>query len=162
MSDSTIKGLQEIADLPVYVLRRPLLLAAIRDLKDLSSRLLKAESESNKQVLQEGDLKLADLETENEKLRQWVKDLQSAMYINCVYCGHRYGPKGDTPVAMADVLKDHIELCSKHPMSKLKADNKALKDKIRKVLDLSLTAETDKAAHSLLYDIKNMLKGGVE
>ena len=29
---------------------------------------------------------------ENKRLEQWVNDLQSGMYINCVYCGHRYGP----------------------------------------------------------------------
>lgn len=45
---------------------------------------------------------------------------RSGMYINCVYCGHRYGPKKDTPVAMSEVLKQHIEHCPKHPLSKMK------------------------------------------
>jgi len=54
---------------------------------------------------------------ECRKLRQWVDDLQSGMYINCVYCGHRYGPRVDTPVPMADVLKEHIEQCPDHPLS---------------------------------------------
>ena len=57
-----------------------------------------------------------------EKLEAWVNDLQSGMYINCVYCGHRYGPREDTPVAMSEVLKQHIEKCPKHPMSKLKGE----------------------------------------
>ena len=57
--------------------------------------------------------------TENERLRQWIADLQSGMYINCIYCGHRYGPKENTPVSMADILKQHIEKCPEHPMSKL-------------------------------------------
>ncbi len=57
------------------------------------------------------------------QLKQWIDDLQSGMYINCVYCGHRYGPKDQVPASMADVLKAHIEQCPKHPMSKLKADN---------------------------------------
>lgn len=68
-----------------------------------------------------------DLEKENEQLRQknarlqsQVNDLQSGMYINCVYCGHRYGPNPGTPVAMADILKQHIENCPDHPMSTLK------------------------------------------
>lgn len=61
-----------------------------------------------------------DLEKRIENLQQWVNDLQSGMYINCVYCGHRYGPKEDTPVSMADILKEHIEKCPEHPMSKLK------------------------------------------
>ncbi len=51
---------------------------------------------------------------------QWVADLQSGMYVNCVYCGHRYGPRETTPVSMADALKAHIEECPRHPMSALK------------------------------------------
>jgi hypothetical protein len=58
---------------------------------------------------------------ERETLQQWVNDLQSGMYVNCVYCGHRYGPAETTPVSMADALKEHIENCPKHPMSVLKA-----------------------------------------
>ena len=55
--------------------------------------------------------------TENKRLQQWVKDLQSGMYINCVYCGHRYGPNDEVPASMADVLKAHIEKCPEHPLS---------------------------------------------
>lgn len=55
-----------------------------------------------------------------ERHKKWVNDLQSGMYVNCVYCGHRYGPEKDTPVSMAEVLKAHIEKCPEHPMSKLK------------------------------------------
>ena len=53
------------------------------------------------------------------KLRQWIGDLQSGMYINCVYCGHRYGPKDQVPSSMANVLKEHIKTCPQHPMSSL-------------------------------------------
>jgi len=70
--------------------------------------------------------KIQQLEGEKVKMQQWVNDLQSEMYINCVYCGHRYGPKKNTPVAMADVLKKHIEKCPKHPMSELKTKYKQL------------------------------------
>lgn len=56
----------------------------------------------------------------NERLRKWVDDLQSGMYINCVYCGHRYGPQDKVPTSMADVLKEHVEQCPEHPMSKLR------------------------------------------
>ena len=56
-------------------------------------------------------------DAEIKRLRQWVADLQSGMYVNCVYCGHRYGPDPGTPVAMADVLRDHIARCPKHPLS---------------------------------------------
>jgi hypothetical protein len=58
-----------------------------------------------------------EVSPEFQRLQTWVNDLQSGMFINCVYCGHRYGPKNETPVAMADVLKAHIVECPKHPLS---------------------------------------------
>jgi hypothetical protein len=64
-------------------------------------------------IMQENAL----LRDEVTALSNWVADLQSGMYINCVYCGHRYGPDPGTPVAMADVLKEHIAQCPKHPLS---------------------------------------------
>lgn len=68
---------------------------------------------------------------EKEELVQWVNDLQSGMYVNCVYCGYRYGPKDEVPESMAEVLKKHIEECPKHPMSKLKKENEELKEKLK-------------------------------
>ena len=68
---------------------------------------------------------------ELERHKKWVNDLQSGMYINCVYCGHRYGPKKNTPVAMADVLKEHIEKCPKHPLSKTKEEL----ERVRELID---------------------------
>lgn len=62
-----------------------------------------------------------------EELREWVNDLQAGMYINCVYCGHRYGPNDQVPASMADVLKAHVEQCPEHPMSELKAENATLR-----------------------------------
>lgn len=71
------------------------------------------------------EAKLAEREdvlaSEIARLKQWVADCQSGMYINCVYCGHRYGPRDEVPASMADVLKEHVERCPKHPMSALKA-----------------------------------------
>ena len=74
------------------------------------------------------------VELENTRLREeaerhqiWVNDLQSGMYINCAYCGHRYGPENKVPASMADVLKEHIEKCPEHPMSKLRAELKQVK-----------------------------------
>ena len=55
-----------------------------------------------------------------QQQQQWINDLQSDMFINCVYCGHRYGPNDEVPASMADVLKEHIEQCPDHPMSALK------------------------------------------
>ena len=94
---------------------------------------------------------------EIKRLRAWIRDLQSGLFVNCVYCGYRYGPawceecegtghidsylpgrcktelecsvcKGTgrhTPVALADVLKEHVAVCPEHPMSKMRD---ALKD----------------------------------
>jgi len=52
------------------------------------------------------------------RLEGWVRDLQSGMYINCVYCGHRYGPEDKVPSSMADMLKRHVAQCPEHPMAK--------------------------------------------
>lgn len=76
-----------------------------------------------------------DLQQEIHHLNQWIADLQSGMYVNCVYCGHRYGPGdkmltsipklGDQQLdtreakSMAEALTMHVAACDKHPMSKL-------------------------------------------
>jgi DNA-directed RNA polymerase subunit RPC12/RpoP len=67
-----------------------------------------------------------ECQEEIRRLRRWIDDLQSGMYINCVYCGHRYGPNDEVPASMADVLKEHVEQCPEHPMSKLKEENAKL------------------------------------
>lgn len=54
------------------------------------------------------------------EMQQHINDLQSGMYINCIYCGHRYGPRETTPVSVADALKAHVEQCPQHPMSALR------------------------------------------
>jgi hypothetical protein len=64
---------------------------------------------------------------ELERYKQWVSDLQSGMFINCVYCGHRYGPADEVPATMADALKEHIEQCPEHPMSKTHAEAERLR-----------------------------------
>ncbi len=69
-----------------------------------------------------------DQAAEIDRLQQWVNDLQSGMYVNCVYCGHRYGPEDNVPSSMAEALKLHVEQCPKHPMSALKAKNIRLTD----------------------------------
>ena len=78
---------------------------------------------------------IATLRAENERLEQWVSDCQAGMYINCVYCGHRYGPDSEVPAAMADVLKEHIEQCPKHPMSALRADYERLREAHEYIID---------------------------
>ncbi len=83
-----------------------------------------------------------ELEKENERLqnelaryKRWVKDLQSGMYINCVYCGHRYGPADEVPASMAEALKNHVENCPEHPMSALKDNYDYLNKKYHKALE---------------------------
>ncbi len=63
---------------------------------------------------------LVSARAEVERLRTWIDDLQSGMFINCVYCGHRYGPRDEVPDSMADVLRRHVEQCPQHPMSELR------------------------------------------
>ena len=41
---------------------------------------------------------------EIERLTQWINDCQSGMYINCVYCGHRYGPEDKVKNTMQEAL----------------------------------------------------------
>jgi hypothetical protein len=82
--------------------------------------------------------------TERDEARAWVRDLQSGMYINCVYCGHRYGPEKDTPVAMADVLKEHIAQCPRHPMSALKTQAERAEARIADLRDAIELARSDR------------------
>ena len=74
---------------------------------------------------------LGQSEAENARLQAWVHDLQAGMYINCVYCGHRYGPDDEVPATMADALKEHVEQCPKHPMSALKAERDRLRERLQ-------------------------------
>ncbi len=69
----------------------------------------------------------AELEAEIKRLKSWVADLQSGMYVNCVYCGHRYGPADKVSGPMSEALTRHIEQCPEHPMSKLIEERDALR-----------------------------------
>jgi len=62
---------------------------------------------------------LEEHKKEVERLNLWVRDLQDGGFVNCVYCGHRYGPSDSTPVALADALKQHVASCTAHPMAGL-------------------------------------------
>lgn len=70
-----------------------------------------------------------------DKVRQYVSDLQSKMYINCVYCGHRYGPVGSGDIAM-DVLHAHVIRCVAHPMSAMRIKYFRLLEKVAQLLDV--------------------------
>lgn len=86
--------------------------------EDLRQPLLEISEEKRAELAAQ----LTAAQAEIERLRAWIDDLQSGMYVNCVYCGHRYGPEDEVPSSMADVLKEHIAHCPKHPMSALKAE----------------------------------------
>ena len=80
-----------------------------------------------------------------DNAERWVADLQSGMFINCVYCGHRYGPKGTTAATlkesgcktMAEALTQHIENCPSHPLSAMKARVAALETELKEVKHLA-------------------------
>lgn len=52
---------------------------------------------------------------DRNRLMRWITDLQSGMYVNCVYCGHRYGPYGEKPAQEA--LTEHVAECEHHPLA---------------------------------------------
>lgn len=87
------------------------------------------------------DAEIQRLHEENERLRRWVDDLQSGMFVNCVYCGHRYGPQDKVPATMAEMLKQHVEQCPKHPMSTLKKENDDLREAVSEALKTSQLLE---------------------
>lgn len=78
-------------------------------------------------IINSAQARIVELEAEVRRLTQWVNDLQAGSYITCVYCGHNYGPDDEVPTCMADVLKEHIEQCPKHPMSALKSEVERLR-----------------------------------
>ncbi|MFW6056852.1 MAG: hypothetical protein ACOC9B_06050 [Chloroflexota bacterium] len=69
-----------------------------------------------------GSQRLIDVVRGVLNLKQWVNDLQSGLYINCVYCGHRYGPNDpryeEVDQVPAEVLQTHIRQCPEHPLAK--------------------------------------------
>lgn len=83
------------------------------------------------------------MKAEIERLRQWVADCQSVMYVNCVYCGHRYDPDDEVSTSMADVLKEHIQQCPEHPMSALKAERDDLARALLRIRSLTMRSRGD-------------------
>lgn len=63
------------------------------------------------------EAELTALKESSRAMKRWIDDLQSGMFINCVYCGHQYGPAPSTPVSMSEVLKAHIRTCPEHPLA---------------------------------------------
>jgi len=96
---------------------------------------------------------IEDLEAKNKRLQQWVDDLHAGMFINCVYCGHRYGPDSETPHAMADILKEHVEKCPEHPMSHLKLENAKLREALEEIAHSAKAMNSDILAIEHLWGI---------
>jgi hypothetical protein len=61
---------------------------------------------------------LAQVTAERDQLKAKLdRLLKEDSYLTCVYCGHEFDPTG--PAHGADVLKEHIVHCSKHPMAEV-------------------------------------------
>ncbi len=86
---------------------------------------------------------LTDARAEIKRLQVWINDLQVEGYIKCVYCGHRFGPDSMMPATMATVLKEHIEQCSKHPLSKAETKIEELKTIIGSAAPLAWVSKND-------------------
>ncbi len=69
------------------------------------------------------------------ELNKWIDDLQAGMYINCVYCGHRFESNPEVYPSMQDVLKEHMGNCPKHPLSKANKEKDRLRTEKEWVLD---------------------------
>ena len=94
-----------------------------------------------------------------DRLKKWVDDLQSGVYVNCVYCGHRYGPKETTPVSMADALTEHIETCPEHPMAKLKQDLERYRTAVNTIYGWSKEGEYTPDKERVALILANLLEG---
>ena len=72
--------------------------------------------------LTDEQIEIAELRTEIMRLNKFCDDLQEKIYVNCAYCGHRYGPRHTTKRAMTDLIKDHIRQCKRHPLRRALAN----------------------------------------
>ena len=68
--------------------------------------------------------------------------------VTCVYCGHEYPDQ--TPTHGAEILKEHIKVCEKHPMRESEQKIK----KLRQALFALIGVETIEE----LIEMESMLK----
>lgn len=106
---------------------------------------------------------LVRLNQELVRYRRWVADLQSGMYVNCIYCGHRYPP--GTPGVQADVLYSHIKECPEHPLSKahdvirrLREENERLRTRLGQGDDGMLSTAYHKVNGRRLAEVNAMCR----
>lgn len=89
------------------------------------------------------DAQVREIIAERTRLIQWVGDLQSGLYINCVYCGHRYGPGESTPATLPQAgetpagaaLREHVSQCPAHPLSQAKSESMLLRALVERMRD---------------------------
>jgi len=99
----------------------------LADIHEENQSQLMGELEAFKKVNAEDHELMEAMSATITRLRCWVDDLHSEMYINCVYCGHRYGPDTKETRAMSEVLHAHVAVCPEHPLSAALAEIEQLK-----------------------------------
>lgn len=76
-----------------------------------------------------------------KQYEQWFNALQPDVYANCAYCGHQYRLADKASVSLVEAMRQHIERCPKHPMSRLKADlARVMAERDAAVADLALVS----------------------
>ena len=79
---------------------------------------------------------------EIKELNNWINDLQAGMYVNCVYCGYRFSNPEVFPT-IQEVLHEHMENCSKHPLFKANQELKRLNSIIKTLIGDALEQGID-------------------
>jgi len=110
---------------------------------DIRERITRLANNHHCMDCQDAAITMDKMMAENERLEKWVNDLQAGMYINCVYCGHNYGPDNEVPATMADILKEHIEQCPEHPMSKLTVEKEKMQAVVEAATELKDNMNND-------------------
>ena len=121
----------------------------IDDLAFILAAVVQGMVDVRERTIVDAGLVIAEQGREIEGLKDWVGDLQGGLYINCVYCGFRYGPGESTPATLpeagetlaATALREHVERCPNHPMSRLKKEIERLREALGSLLmELSMCA----------------------
>ena len=92
-----------------------------------------------------------------QKLRKWVSDLQSGLYLNCVYCGERFEP----PEGTVDMLTKHVEACPKHPLSAAKRDIEILREALRTLSEVQWSGHNCSRCGKPTAETEHILFNGV-
>lgn len=82
----------------------------------------------------EQEKEIIKLRKQIKELKQWNDDLQSGLYVNCAYCGHRYAP--GTSAVQSHILYKHIKECKQHPLYHQRRKTKRLQKMLNKTLDI--------------------------